>query len=60
MLLVLLGGRELPQYAYALLSSSLLDYPDPDSFCWEKYLEETGASAVPTWAFKVVSRLLCP
>nr|XP_045375327.1 lethal(3)malignant brain tumor-like protein 1 isoform X7 [Camelus bactrianus] len=29
------------------------DYPDPDSFCWEKYLEETGASAVPTWAFKV-------
>ncbi|MBW03543.1 Lethal(3)malignant brain tumor-like protein 1, partial [Eschrichtius robustus] len=28
-------------------------YPDPDSFCWEKYLEETGASAVPTWAFKV-------
>lgn len=31
------------------------DYPDPDSFCWEKYLEETGTSAVPTWAFKVVS-----
>ncbi|XP_038186690.1 lethal(3)malignant brain tumor-like protein 1 isoform X1 [Arvicola amphibius] len=29
------------------------DYPDPDSFCWEKYLEETGMSAVPTWAFKV-------
>ncbi|XP_044515745.1 lethal(3)malignant brain tumor-like protein 1 [Gracilinanus agilis] len=29
------------------------DYPDPDSFCWEKYLEETGASAVPSWAFKV-------
>ncbi|XP_057558757.1 lethal(3)malignant brain tumor-like protein 1 isoform X5 [Hippopotamus amphibius kiboko] len=29
------------------------DYPDPDSFCWEKYLEETGASAVPAWAFKV-------
>nr|XP_045741741.1 lethal(3)malignant brain tumor-like protein 1 isoform X2 [Mirounga angustirostris] len=29
------------------------DYPDPDGFCWEKYLEETGASAVPTWAFKV-------
>ncbi|KAK7827761.1 hypothetical protein U0070_019585 [Myodes glareolus] len=29
------------------------DYPDPDSFCWEKYLEETGTSAVPTWAFKV-------
>ncbi|XP_031998147.1 lethal(3)malignant brain tumor-like protein 1 isoform X2 [Hylobates moloch] len=28
------------------------DYPDPDNFCWEKYLEETGASAVPTWAFK--------
>ncbi|XP_049635137.1 lethal(3)malignant brain tumor-like protein 1 isoform X1 [Suncus etruscus] len=28
------------------------DYPDPDSFCWEKYLEETGTSAVPTWAFK--------
>ncbi|XP_017913381.1 PREDICTED: lethal(3)malignant brain tumor-like protein 1 isoform X3 [Capra hircus] len=29
------------------------DYPDPDSFCWEKYLEETRASAVPAWAFKV-------
>nr|XP_008015146.2 lethal(3)malignant brain tumor-like protein 1 isoform X3 [Chlorocebus sabaeus] len=29
------------------------DYPDPDNFCWEKYLEETGASAVPVWAFKV-------
>ncbi|XP_040588835.1 lethal(3)malignant brain tumor-like protein 1 isoform X2 [Mesocricetus auratus] len=29
------------------------DYPDPDSFCWEKYLEETRTSAVPTWAFKV-------
>ncbi|XP_033042335.1 lethal(3)malignant brain tumor-like protein 1 isoform X2 [Trachypithecus francoisi] len=29
------------------------DYPDPDNFCWEKYLEETGASAVPAWAFKV-------
>ncbi|XP_030107035.1 lethal(3)malignant brain tumor-like protein 1 isoform X2 [Mus musculus] len=29
------------------------DYPDPDSFCWEKYLEETGTSAVPNWAFKV-------
>ncbi|XP_051835059.1 lethal(3)malignant brain tumor-like protein 1 isoform X2 [Antechinus flavipes] len=29
------------------------DYPDPDSFCWEKYLEETGTSAVPSWAFKV-------
>nr|XP_019604414.1 PREDICTED: LOW QUALITY PROTEIN: lethal(3)malignant brain tumor-like protein 1 [Rhinolophus sinicus] len=29
------------------------DYPDPDSFCWEKYLEETGAAAVPAWAFKV-------
>lgn len=38
--------------------ASPLDYPDPDSFCWEKYLEETGTSAVPTWAFKVVSRLL--
>lgn len=33
----------------------LPDYPDPDSFCWEKYLEETGTSAVPTWAFKEVS-----
>ncbi|XP_063104383.1 lethal(3)malignant brain tumor-like protein 1 isoform X4 [Cavia porcellus] len=31
------------------------DYPDPDSFCWEKYLEETGTSAVPTWAFKVAT-----
>ncbi|XP_037668376.1 lethal(3)malignant brain tumor-like protein 1 isoform X8 [Choloepus didactylus] len=29
------------------------DYPDPDTFCWEKYLEETGSSPVPTWAFKV-------
>ncbi|KAH0619075.1 hypothetical protein JD844_018711 [Phrynosoma platyrhinos] len=30
------------------------DYPDPENFSWEKYLAETGASAVPTWAFKVV------
>ncbi|XP_045430183.1 lethal(3)malignant brain tumor-like protein 1 isoform X2 [Pipistrellus kuhlii] len=29
------------------------DYPDPDSFCWEKYLEETRTTAVPSWAFKV-------
>ncbi|XP_019368587.1 PREDICTED: lethal(3)malignant brain tumor-like protein 1 isoform X4 [Gavialis gangeticus] len=29
------------------------DYPDPDNFSWEKYLKETGASAVPAWAFKV-------
>uniref|UniRef100_A0A8C5SK85 L3MBTL histone methyl-lysine binding protein 1 n=1 Tax=Laticauda laticaudata TaxID=8630 RepID=A0A8C5SK85_LATLA len=29
------------------------DYPDPENFCWEKYLSETGASAAPTWAFKV-------
>ncbi|XP_067324254.1 lethal(3)malignant brain tumor-like protein 1 isoform X2 [Anolis sagrei] len=29
------------------------DYPDPENFSWEKYLEETGASAVPKWAFKV-------
>ncbi|XP_078506625.1 lethal(3)malignant brain tumor-like protein 1 isoform X2 [Lissotriton helveticus] len=31
------------------------DYPDPDSFCWEKYLSETGASAVPSCFFKVRS-----
>ncbi|KAG8131832.1 hypothetical protein E2320_009725 [Naja naja] len=30
------------------------DYPDPENFCWEKYLSETGASAAPTWAFKVI------
>lgn len=41
-------------------SSSPPDYPDPDSFCWETYLEETGASAVPAWAFKVVSHLSPP
>ncbi|XP_029470185.1 lethal(3)malignant brain tumor-like protein 1 isoform X1 [Rhinatrema bivittatum] len=29
------------------------DYPDPDNFSWEKYLSETGASAVPARAFKV-------
>uniref|UniRef100_A0A8C9F330 Lethal(3)malignant brain tumor-like protein 1 n=1 Tax=Pavo cristatus TaxID=9049 RepID=A0A8C9F330_PAVCR len=29
------------------------DYPDPDNFIWEKYLKETGSSAVPAWAFKV-------
>uniref|UniRef100_A0A8D2LAY5 Lethal(3)malignant brain tumor-like protein 1 n=1 Tax=Varanus komodoensis TaxID=61221 RepID=A0A8D2LAY5_VARKO len=29
------------------------DYPDPENFTWEKYLLETGASAVPAWAFKV-------
>jgi len=41
-----------------LLHLSLLDYPDPDNFIWEKYLKETGASAVPAWAFKVVSATL--
>lgn len=37
----------------------LPDYPDPDNFTWEKYLKETGASAVPAWAFKVVSVIIC-
>ncbi|XP_015261134.1 PREDICTED: lethal(3)malignant brain tumor-like protein 1 [Gekko japonicus] len=32
---------------------SFPDYPDPENFSWEKYLAETGASAVPAWAFKV-------
>ncbi|XP_043946043.1 lethal(3)malignant brain tumor-like protein 1 [Protopterus annectens] len=27
-------------------------YPDPDNFIWSKYLEETGAIAVPVKAFK--------
>ncbi|KAM6455613.1 lethal(3)malignant brain tumor-like protein 1 isoform 2-T3 [Liasis olivaceus] len=31
------------------------DYPDPENFSWEKYLSETGASAAPTWAFKVAA-----
>lgn len=59
-LLVLFWGERAPlvcRDAETLFSSSPPDYPDPDSFCWEKYLEETGASAVPTWAFKVVSQL---
>lgn len=58
MLPVLLAGTGLSQYAWVpRRCSPPPDYPDPDSFCWEKYLEETGASAVPTWAFKVVSWL---
>uniref|UniRef100_W5LZQ7 L3MBTL histone methyl-lysine binding protein 1 n=1 Tax=Lepisosteus oculatus TaxID=7918 RepID=W5LZQ7_LEPOC len=28
------------------------DYPDPDNFSWEKYLEETGSTAVPAHTFK--------
>nr|XP_033770092.1 lethal(3)malignant brain tumor-like protein 1 isoform X3 [Geotrypetes seraphini]XP_033770094.1 lethal(3)malignant brain tumor-like protein 1 isoform X3 [Geotrypetes seraphini] len=31
------------------------DYPDPDLFSWERYLSETGATAVPARAFKVRS-----
>ncbi|XP_053309861.1 lethal(3)malignant brain tumor-like protein 1 [Spea bombifrons] len=27
------------------------DYPDPNNFTWEKYLSETGATAVPARAF---------
>lgn len=59
---VLLGGESSPGTPGRLdiLSPSPPDYPDPDSFCWERYLEETGASAVPTWAFKVVSWLSLP
>ncbi|KAL4646386.1 lethal(3)malignant brain tumor-like protein 1 isoform X1 [Arapaima gigas] len=30
-----------------------LDYPDPDRFSWERYLEETGSTAVASEAFKV-------
>lgn len=40
-----------------LLHLPFLDYPDPDNFTWEKYLKETGASAVPAWAFKAVSAI---
>ncbi|XP_023660798.1 lethal(3)malignant brain tumor-like protein 1 [Paramormyrops kingsleyae] len=29
------------------------DYPDPDKFSWERYLEETGSTAVSPEAFKV-------
>uniref|UniRef100_A0A3B1JMC9 Lethal(3)malignant brain tumor-like protein 1 n=1 Tax=Astyanax mexicanus TaxID=7994 RepID=A0A3B1JMC9_ASTMX len=29
------------------------DYPDPGKFSWERYLEETGSTAVPAEAFKV-------
>ncbi|MBN3308592.1 LMBL1 protein, partial [Amia calva] len=29
------------------------DYPDPDNFSWEKYLKETGSTAVPAQAFKL-------
>ncbi|XP_028666466.2 lethal(3)malignant brain tumor-like protein 1 [Erpetoichthys calabaricus] len=28
------------------------DYPDPDNFSWERYLEETGSVAAPAHAFK--------
>lgn len=57
-----LGAGSFPSTPGCLDIAVLLspDYPDPDSFCWEKYLEETGTSAVPTWAFKVVSWLSCP
>ncbi|XP_063816370.1 lethal(3)malignant brain tumor-like protein 1 isoform X2 [Pseudophryne corroboree] len=27
------------------------DYPDPDNFTWDRYLSDTGATAVPTRAF---------
>ncbi|XP_053571809.1 lethal(3)malignant brain tumor-like protein 1 [Bombina bombina] len=29
------------------------DYPDPDHFTWERYLAETGATAVPAQAFQM-------
>ncbi|XP_016094170.1 lethal(3)malignant brain tumor-like protein 1 [Sinocyclocheilus grahami] len=29
------------------------DYPDPDRFSWERYLEETGSTAVAPEAFRV-------
>ncbi|XP_076132813.1 lethal(3)malignant brain tumor-like protein 1 [Alosa pseudoharengus] len=29
------------------------DYPDPGRFAWERYLEETGSTAVPAENFKV-------
>ncbi|XP_077073920.1 lethal(3)malignant brain tumor-like protein 1 isoform X3 [Siphateles boraxobius] len=29
------------------------DYPDPDRFSWERYLEETGSTAVAAEAFRV-------
>uniref|UniRef100_A0A8C1VWI4 Lethal(3)malignant brain tumor-like protein 1 n=1 Tax=Cyprinus carpio TaxID=7962 RepID=A0A8C1VWI4_CYPCA len=29
------------------------DYPDPDRFSWERYLEETGSTAVASEAFRV-------
>lgn len=44
----------------ALLQDNLscpIDYPDPDKFSWERYLEETGSTAVSPEAFKVVRTL---
>ncbi|XP_033903927.3 lethal(3)malignant brain tumor-like protein 1 isoform X1 [Acipenser ruthenus] len=29
------------------------DYPDPDNFSWEKYLKDTGSTAVPAHCFKM-------
>ncbi|XP_077024294.1 lethal(3)malignant brain tumor-like protein 1 isoform X1 [Tamandua tetradactyla] len=45
--------RLVPVRPRSLVQGAGRDYPDPDTFCWEKYLEETGTSPVPTWAFKV-------
>lgn len=32
------------------------DYPEPGRFSWEHYLDETGSTAVPADAFKVVCK----
>ncbi|GAA6087198.1 lethal(3)malignant brain tumor-like protein 1 isoform X1, partial [Tachysurus ichikawai] len=32
------------------------DYPEPGRFSWECYLDETGSTAVPAEAFKVVRK----
>ena len=33
---------------------TFLEYKQPKSFSWEKYLEETGTQAAPARAFKPV------
>ncbi|MBZ3883110.1 Lethal(3)malignant brain tumor-like protein 1 [Sciurus carolinensis] len=47
------GAESSSSHLLDIALAFFVDYPDPDSFCWEKYLEETGTSAVPSWAFKV-------
>lgn len=43
------------QVQIVFLHICFTDYPDPDNFSWEKYLKDTGSTAVPAHFFKMVS-----